>query len=118
MEGVLHTLLEIILCHPSGAQEPLGFLRVYKQIPWLGIELQKASVRAAQATGPFEPPELQALKQFKQQGCNVVPELLGFQSKKQDRGDIIPGGFVTYAIWKKVPGEPLDFTRFWNCTFS
>ena len=32
--------------------------------------------------------------------------------------DIIPGGFVTYVIWKKVPGEPLDFTRFWNCTFS
>ncbi|KAJ5269768.1 hypothetical protein N7505_005526 [Penicillium chrysogenum] len=64
------------------------------------------------------PPELQALKHFKQQGCNVVPEILGYQFEKQDMEDIIPGGFVTYVIWKKVPGEPLDFTRFWNCTFS
>ena len=65
------------LCRPSGAQGPLKFLRIYQQIPWLGTELRKASVRAAQATGPFEPPELQALKHFKQQGCKVVPELLG-----------------------------------------
>ncbi|KAF3027775.1 hypothetical protein E8E15_009036 [Penicillium rubens] len=84
------------LCRPFDAQGPLAFLRIYQQIPWLGTELRKASVRAAQAIGPFEPPELQALKHFKQQGC----------------------GFVTYVIWKKVPGEPLDFTRFWNCTFS
>lgn len=106
------------LCRPSGAQGPLAFLRIYQQIPWPGTELQKASVRAAQATGPFEPPELQALKHFKQKSCKVVPELLGYQFEKQDKGDIIPGGFVTYVIWKKVPGEPLDFTRFWNCTFS
>ncbi|KAJ5836527.1 hypothetical protein N7447_002553 [Penicillium robsamsonii] len=106
------------LCRPSGAQGPFAFLRIYQQIPWLGTELRKASVRAAQATGPFEPPELQALKHFKQQGCNVIPELLAYQFEKQDKEDIIPGGFVTYVIWKKVPGEPLDFTRFWNCTFS
>ncbi|KGO40751.1 hypothetical protein PEX1_049770 [Penicillium expansum] len=106
------------LCRPSGAQGPLAFLRIYQQIPWLGTELRKASARAAQATRPFEPPELQALKHFKQQGCNVVPELLGYQFEKQDKEDSIPGGFVTYVIWKKVPGEPLDFTRFWNCTFS
>lgn len=106
------------LCRSSGAQGSLAFLRIYQQIPWLGTELRKPSVRAAQATGPFEPPELQALKHFKQQGCNVVPELLGHQFEKQHKGDIIPGGFVTYVIWKKVPGEPLDFTRFWNCTFS
>ncbi|KAJ5423906.1 hypothetical protein N7491_009122 [Penicillium cf. griseofulvum] len=89
------------LCRPSGAQGALAFL-----------------LRAAQASGPFEPPELEALKHFKQQGCKVVPELLGCQFGKQDKEDIIPGGFVTYVIWKKVPGEPLDFTRFWNCTFS
>ncbi|KAI3184221.1 hypothetical protein DTO027I6_10024 [Penicillium roqueforti] len=107
-----------VLCRPSGAQGPLGFLRIYQQMPWLGTELQKASVRAAQAIGPFEPPELQALKYFKQRGCKVVPELLGYQFGKQDKGDIISGGFVTYVIWEKVPGEPLEFTRFWNCTFS
>ncbi|CAI7674975.1 unnamed protein product [Penicillium discolor] len=106
------------LCRPFGAQGPLAFLRIYQQIPWLGTELRKASVRAAQATGPFEPPELQALKHFKQQCCKAVPELLGYQYEKQDKGDIIPGGFITYVIRKKVPGEPLDFTRFWNCTFS
>ncbi|KAJ5567129.1 hypothetical protein N7535_006435 [Penicillium sp. DV-2018c] len=106
------------LCRPSGAQGPIAFLRIYQQIPWLGTELQKPSVRAAQATGRFEPPELQALQHFKQQGCEVVPEFLGYQFAKQDREDTVPGGFVTYVIWKKVPGEPLDFTRFWNCTFS
>ncbi|KAJ5783615.1 uncharacterized protein N7518_009292 [Penicillium psychrosexuale] len=89
------------LCRPSGAQGPLGFL-----------------LRAAQDIGPFEPPELQALKHFKQRGCKVVPELLGYQFGKQDKGDLIPGGFVTYVIWEKVPGEPLEFTRFWNCAFS
>lgn len=106
------------LCRPSGAQGPLAFLRIYQQIPQLRTEFRKPEVRAAQATGPFEPAELQALKHFKKEGCNVVPELLGYQFEKQDKKDIIPGGFITYVMQKKVSSEPLVFTRFWNWTFS
>lgn len=86
--------------------------------PGLEQNCERLQSELPRLSGLSSPPELQALKHFKQQGCNVVPEILGYQFEKQDMEDIIPGGFVTYVIWKKVPGEPLDFTRFWNCTFS
>lgn len=106
------------LCRPSDAEGPLALMRIYQQIPWIGTKWRKASVRAAQAAEPFEPRELLALKNFKERNCKAVPDLLGYQFGKQDEEDIVPGGFVTYVVWEKVPGEPLDFTRFWNSLFS
>ena len=118
MVGVLHTLLESFCVALPVRKDRSSSCVSINRYPGLVVKRQKASVRAAQSTGPFEPPEPQALKHVKQQGCKVVPELLGYQFGEQEKEGIIPGGFVTYVIWKKVPGEALEFTRFWNCTFS
>lgn len=50
-----------------------------------------------------------ALKRFKEGGCTVVPELLGYGELIQDRD-----GLVIYLVWKKVPGESLSRQLFWS----
>ncbi|GFF39786.1 unnamed protein product [Aspergillus lentulus] len=33
---------------------------------------------------------------------------------KQDEDSIVPGGYITYVVWDKVPGEPLSEEEFWE----
>ncbi|OJJ45681.1 hypothetical protein ASPZODRAFT_143567 [Penicilliopsis zonata CBS 506.65] len=103
------------LCYRVGdpAKEPV-FMRMYLQIPVIGTEFSNARVRAKQAAPPLSYPELTALKALKKVGCDVVPDLLGYQEGKQDDDGIVPGGFVTYVVWEKVPGESLTQEKFWN----
>lgn len=109
-----------LLCRLASPSSPdiLTFMRIYKQIPIAGTEFEKASIRAMQAVNSHEPKELTALKSLEEKGCDVVPRLLGYQTDQQDGDDIVPGGFVTYVIWAKVPGESLDIQEFWSCSFS
>jgi hypothetical protein len=51
---------------------------------------------------------------FKKMGCDVVPDLLAYQGRKQDQDSIVPGGYITYVVWDKVPGEPLSADEFWE----
>ncbi|CAI7586082.1 unnamed protein product [Penicillium palitans] len=55
-----------------------------------------------------------ALKRLKKMGCDVVPDLLGFQEETQGPDGFVPGGFITFVVWEKVAGEPLDYDEFWN----
>lgn len=96
----------------------LSFLRIHKQIPIAGTEFQKAPIRAAQAVDSYEPTELTALKSLQEKGCDVTPRLLGYQFDQQDRDDPVPGGFMIYVMWAKVPGESLDWGVFWSSSFS
>ncbi|KGO77738.1 hypothetical protein PITC_010080 [Penicillium italicum] len=108
------------LCRPASPSSPnkLAFMRIHKQIPIAGTEFEKTPIRATQAVKSYEPKELTALKSLEERGCDVIPRLLGYQCDQQDEDDIIPGGFVTYVMWAKVPGEPLDMQVFWSCSFS
>jgi hypothetical protein len=108
------------LCRPASPSSPntLAFMRMYKQIPIAGTEFEKAPIRATQAVKSHEPKELTALKSLEEKGCDVIPRLLGYQFDQQDEDDIVPGGFVTYVMWAKVPGESLDMQGFWSYSFS
>ncbi|KAJ5858182.1 hypothetical protein N7455_009076 [Penicillium solitum] len=108
------------LCRPASPGNPnlLSFMRIYKQIPIAGTEFEKGPIRAAQAVKSHEPTELTAYKSLKEKGCDVIPQLLGYQSDQQDEDDTVPGGFITYVMWEKVPGESLDWQMFWISSFS
>ncbi|CAG8303878.1 unnamed protein product [Penicillium salamii] len=106
-----------LLCRRCDSGE-VAFMRFHQQIPVSGTEFTKTSIRAAQATGPFETSELLALKTLTEGACEVVPRLLGYRHDEQGEDDIVPGGFITYVIWEKVAGDSLDSGRFWSCSFA
>lgn len=88
------------LCRPASHGDPnsLSFMRMYKQIPIAGTEFEKTPIRAAQAVESHEPKELTAFKRLEQNGCDVIPRLLGYQSDQQDGHDTVPGGFITCVV--------------------
>ncbi|KAJ5677014.1 uncharacterized protein N7477_002647 [Penicillium maclennaniae] len=43
-----------------------------------------------------------------------VPRFLGYSEKTQREHDLVPGGYVKYLVWEKVPGEPLTEEFFWS----
>ncbi|KAJ5403068.1 uncharacterized protein N7487_008964 [Penicillium crustosum] len=95
-----------------------AFMRIYSQIPLDGTEFSKPETRAKQAV-PMKPiAELVALKRLKRMGWDVVPGLLGFQEETQGPDGFFPGGFITFVVWEKVAGEPLDYDGFWNMNYN
>ncbi|KAJ5800454.1 uncharacterized protein N7518_002522 [Penicillium psychrosexuale] len=107
------------LCRPAGSDaQKIAFMRIYKQIPIAGTEFQKPTIRAAQAVESPDYIELIALKDLREQGCDAVPKLLGYHLGKQDEDDIVPGGYITYLVWEKVPGDSLDRKGFWSYPLS
>jgi hypothetical protein len=83
-------------------------MRMYEHLLIAGTEFEKAPARAKQGVKSHEPEELTALESLEKKDCDVVPKLLGYQSSQQDQDDIVPGSFVTYVIWEKVPGKSLE----------
>ncbi|KGO77158.1 hypothetical protein PITC_024000 [Penicillium italicum] len=83
-----------------------------------GTEFKKTNVRAAQAVEEPGNRELITLKYFMIFGCEVIPRLLGFQQSEQKEDDMVPGGFVPYVVWEKVPGDSFDHIKFWLQPFG
>ncbi|KAJ5869193.1 hypothetical protein N7455_004134 [Penicillium solitum] len=107
------------LCRPSaGDEDKLAFMRIYKQIPLYGTRLDSMKVREAQASKPRNHVELDALKDLTENNCTATPKLLGYRIAKQDVNDLVPGGYIMYLAWGKVPGDPLDINEFWSLPFS
>ena len=100
------------LCHRADDTTKIAFMRIYLQIPIVGTEFSRT--RATQAAPPRTHPELKALKAFKSKDCDVVPSLLCYQEGTQDQDGVVPGGYVTYYVWDKVPGESPDHKTFWD----
>ncbi|KAJ5367957.1 uncharacterized protein N7496_007717 [Penicillium cataractarum] len=101
------------LCHRKGNPGKNAFMRIYLQIPILGTQYQSHQVRRDQAAKPQPHMELTTLKALKTSGCDVVPDLLGYQEGQQGEDCIIPCGYITFVVWDKVPGEPLSADAFW-----
>lgn len=102
------------LCHCKEDPSKKAFMRIYLQIPVAGTQYQSAQLRQKQAAKPQPHLELTTLKALKELGCDVVPDLLAYQEGKQDEDSIVPGGYITYVVWDKVPGEPLSEEEFWE----
>lgn len=102
------------LCHRKEDPSKKAFMRIYLQIPVVGTQYQTLQIRRKQAAKPQSHVELTALKELKKLGCDVVPDLLAYQEGEQGEDSIVPGGYITYVVWDKVPGEPLNAEEFWE----
>lgn len=102
----------------AGNENKLAYMRIYKQIPLYGTRLDNRSVRQSQACGPRKHVELEALKRLTVMGCTATPKLLGYRIGTQDADDLVPGGYVIFLVWEKVPGESLDDEYFWSLPYN
>ncbi|KGO78311.1 hypothetical protein PITC_059240 [Penicillium italicum] len=101
-------------CHSVDAPENLAYMRVYCQVPMVGTEFFSTRARGEQAVPEPRNRELEALKAFKRKNCTAVPRLLDYYEGVQDQEGFVPGGYVTYLIWEKVPGHCLSDEEYWN----
>jgi hypothetical protein len=102
------------LCHRKENPSKKAFMRIYLQIPVIGTQYQSPQIRRKQAAQPQAHVELTTLKALKELRCDVVPDLLAYQEGKQDEDSMVPGGYITYVVWDKVPGESLSEEEFWE----
>ncbi|KAJ5203327.1 hypothetical protein N7449_005406 [Penicillium cf. viridicatum] len=102
------------LCYKVGALPESAFMRIYSQVPIEDTQFKSPEVRAQQAVPPSEHSEITALKRFKEGGCTVVPELLGYSETVQGKDGLVPGGYITHLVWDKVPGQSLSRELFWS----
>lgn len=105
------------LCHHEDDRSRKAFVRVYLQVPNVGTEYSNSTVRAKQAAPPRVHKELTALRELKKRKCDVVPDLLAYQTLKQDQEGPVPGGYITFIVWDIVPGQPLDPDAFWELPY-
>lgn len=102
-----------------------AFMRIYMQVPTKGTEYDSREERKKQAAFRYHS-ELDAYKEFDRQASEVrtnhelttfktltnrvskvTPTLLGYKQSKQDDRLPVPGGYITYIVWEKVPGIQL-----------
>ena len=103
------------LCHRKENPSKKAFMRIYFQIPIISTLYQSPQIRRTQAAAKPQPHvESTTLKALNELECDVVPDLLAYQEGMQDEDSIVPGGYITYVVWDKVPGEPLDNDEFWE----
>jgi hypothetical protein len=91
-----------------------GFMRIYYQIPVDGTFRSPPEVRARQALHQRTHAELKALTSLDNADCTAVPQLLGLSEMVQVAQDYVPGGYINYIAWARVPGEPIDFDSYWE----
>ncbi|KAJ5977050.1 hypothetical protein N7501_000392 [Penicillium viridicatum] len=44
----------------------------------------------------------------------AVPNLLGYREGLQVVEEFVPGGYINYVAWARVPSEPVDYYTFWK----
>ncbi|KAJ5912150.1 uncharacterized protein N7473_001453 [Penicillium subrubescens] len=99
----------LFLCHLEEDPAQIAFMRIYYQIPVTGTEDDLAKL-AQQVIEPKVCSEREAFKQLMAQDCTAVPHYLGYQEPH----DLVPGGYIDYLVWEKVPGESLTEEFFWS----
>ncbi|KAJ5554800.1 hypothetical protein N7461_003270 [Penicillium sp. DV-2018c] len=102
------------LCHAAEDPSQETFMRIYQQIPLTGTEDADHDTLARQAVPPGVCGELEAFKRLQSAGCGAVPRFLGHAESTQGDNDLLPGGYIRYLVWEKVPGESLTKEFFWG----
>lgn len=93
-----------------------SFLRVYMQIPHAGTKMEPARVRGSQA-GKRDHDEVIAYQRFSQKRAQYMPKYLGHKLEFQPQDSmLVPGGYVEYILWEKLPGVHLRCQEFWGLT--
>ncbi|KAJ5135325.1 uncharacterized protein N7515_004603 [Penicillium bovifimosum] len=102
------------LCHSEEDPTLVAFMRIYYQIPITGTEDADLATLAQQIQPPEVCGELEAYKALMSQSCSSVPRFLGYSERKQEEHELVPGGYVKYLVWEKVPGDSLTKEFFWS----
>ncbi|KAJ5549854.1 hypothetical protein N7535_002203 [Penicillium sp. DV-2018c] len=102
------------LCHLEEDPTLIAFMRIYYQIPITGTEDADLATLAQQIQPPEVCGELEAYKALMSQSCSSVPRFLGYSERKQEEHELVPGGYVKYLVWEKVPGDSLTKEFFWS----
>ncbi|KAF3387481.1 hypothetical protein F1880_000662 [Penicillium rolfsii] len=102
------------LCHLAEDPNQRAFMRIYQQIPITGTEDADSDMLARQAVLPGVCGELESFKLLRAGRCNAVPRFLGYAESTQGDNNPLPGGYIRYLVWEKVPGEPLTKDFFWS----
>jgi len=58
--------------------------------------------------------ELKALQVFRENNSAFTPQLLGFNHVIQGNNCPLPGGYITYTLMNKVPGDSLYDLQYWT----
>jgi hypothetical protein len=58
--------------------------------------------------------ELEALQIFRQNNSAFAPQLLAFRQAVQGNNCPLPGGYITYILMNKVPGDSLYKLQYWT----
>jgi hypothetical protein len=91
-----------------------GFIRLYYQSPIDGTISCSLQVRAHQALTQHTHAEVKALISLDHKNCTAVPKLLAYGDRVQGVGDYVPGGYINYAAWTRVAGEPISSASYWE----
>lgn len=102
------------LCHLAEDPNQIAFMRIYQQIPITGTEDADHATLARQAVSPGVCGELECFKLLQTGRCSAVPRFLGHVESTQGDDDLVPGGYIRYLVWEKVPGGPLTKEFFWG----
>jgi hypothetical protein len=102
------------LCHLAEDPKLIAFMRIYQQIPITGTEDADNDTLARQAVPPGVCGELECFKLLQSGGCSAAPRFLGYAERIQGEHELLPGGYVRYLVWEKVPGEPMTEEFFWG----
>jgi hypothetical protein len=58
--------------------------------------------------------ELKALEAFRERGSHFTPVLVNFKKVAQPGNGALPGGFITFMIMSKMPGDSLFNLYYWG----
>jgi hypothetical protein len=105
-------------CHSLTDPALQGFIRIYMQIPLDSTFSSAVEVRAQQAVSQRTHTELKALVSLDLEKCTAVPRLLGYREGLQGAEQFVPGGYINYVAWERVPGKLVDYYTFWERDFE
>jgi hypothetical protein len=81
----------------------IAFMRVHMQVPHPGTEYEDIEDRRLQASlCPHT--EVQALMDFHNANATMTPALLGIKEEFQGSDGCVPGGYIVFIVFEKVPG--------------
>jgi hypothetical protein len=115
-----HLTVGMYMCPLEDDPTQEAFMRIYCQIPITGTEdadrntLVRQGVPASQVVCG----ELESFKLLMKGGCSAVPWFHGYAEAIQNERGLLPGGYISYIAWQKVPGVPLTEQYFWILDLS
>ncbi|CAI7653643.1 unnamed protein product [Penicillium glandicola] len=78
-----------------------AYMRIYVQVPHIGTEFESYEYRARQAA---QTPHSEF---FHDHHATMTPALLGIKEEVQGPDGFVPGGYITYIVFERVPGTRL-----------